>query len=184
MLHRKYLHGLDADDFDIPGIFGVRHARAPGRWRTLCAYADGKRHKGRLFENLAAAGQEEERGTWDFHHVVEGQHYADVDFSGELERLYSEVLPCVLISKEEHIAYNRLLHIRETDELYRDRGLPPELQKRSEAAAAEARDPKNRAALRARVEDLLRLYRRAYSGDPVLITVAENVLKDVLTFLR
>ena len=53
MVNRTYLEGLDADSFDLPGIFGVPHARVPGSWRIICSYTDGKRHKARLFANLA-----------------------------------------------------------------------------------------------------------------------------------
>lgn len=41
------------------------------------------------------------------HHIVEGQHFADVDFTGQLPTRYAEALPCVLIAHEEHAAYNR-----------------------------------------------------------------------------
>lgn len=184
MLPRKYLSGLDADDFDIPGVFGIPHARQSGSWRLVCSYADGQRHKARLFANLKSAGQSEARGSWEFHHIVEGQHFADVDFSGRLATLYREELPCVLIAKEEHLAYNRLLHIRETDELYRDRGLPAELLKRSTAARAAAGQRGRHAELRARVAELRRLYANAYAGDQVLVTIANNVLADTLTQLR
>ena len=184
MIPRKYLNGLKADDFDIPGVFGTPHARVPGSWRIICSYADGKRHKNRLFAKMAAGGQAEARRTWEFHHVVEGQHYADIDFSGRLAVLYLEELPCVLISKEEHTAYNQLLHIRETDELYRDQGLPADLRQRSTAAAAAAGSRVNHPRLRAQVEHLGRLYRDAYAGDPVLLRVARNVLEESLTFLR
>src|SRR5512147_2326358 len=141
MVPRKYLRGLDADDFDIRGVYGVRHARVPDSWRIVCSYADGKRHKGRLFANMAAMGQREQRRSWEWHHVVEGQHFADVDFTGQLASLYLEQLPCVLIAREEHTAYNRILHIRETDELYRDTDLPKDLRDRSAAAALAARNP-------------------------------------------
>lgn len=181
MVPRSYLRGLDANDFDISGIYGIPHARAAGRWRIVCSYADGKRHKGRLFDNLNRAGQPEGRGGWEWHHIVEGQHFADVDFAGRLPNVYAEELPCVLIAKEEHLAYNRLLHIRETDELYRAAGLPPDLRKRSAAAAAAARDRTKHGALRMRV--LERLYRNAYAGDLVLTTIAGNVLNDSLRYL-
>lgn len=183
MVPRRFLAGLDANDFDIPGVFGIPHGRKPGSWRIICSYADGKRHKERLFAQLAGGGQTEARGTWEFHHIVEGQHYADVDFSGRLASLYLEELPCVLISKEEHLAYNRLLHIRETDELYREQGLPTALRERSATAAAAARQRTNHPGLRKQVEALARLYRDAYEGDQVLVTVSRNVLGDVLTFL-
>lgn len=184
MVPHTYLRGLDADDFDIKGVYGIRHGRMPGRWRIVCSYADGKRHKARLFGNMAAMGQAESRKTWEWHHIVEGQHFADVDFAGRLAVAYAEELPCVLIAREEHAAYNRLLHIRETDELYRDTGLPAALRLRSTAVAAAARDRTNHPQLRQRVGELQQLYRDAYSGDPVLTTIAMNVLGDALSKLR
>lgn len=184
MMPRKYVRGLPADDVDVPGVYGTPHSRIPGSWRILASYDDGKRHKDRLFRNLAAEGQSETRGTWEWHHVVEGQHFADIDFGGRLAQLYANELPCVLIAKEEHLAYNRLLHIRETDELFRDRGLPDDLRRRSAAAAADARIGAKHPELRARVAHLRTLYRNAYAGDRVLTTVAENVLDDALAQLR
>src|SRR5215208_6059820 len=138
MVPQRYLLGLDAADGDIRGVYGIRHSRKPGSWRIVCSYADGKRHKTRLFANMAAMGQAEARQTWEWHHIVEGQHFADVDFAGRLAVLYADELPCVLISREEHIAYNRILHIRETDELYRDAGLPADFRQRSTDAALAA----------------------------------------------
>lgn len=184
MMPGKYLQGLDATDPDIPGVYGVAHARVPGSWRIVCSYADGRRHKARLFASMDAAGQSERRRTWEWHHVVEGQHYADIDFNGKLSALYAEELPCVLLAKEEHTAYNRVLHISETDELYRDTGLPADLRKRSDAAAAAARNRANHPRLRMQVGNLQRLYRDTYSGDHVLITIAENVFRDALSSLR
>ena len=180
MMPRKYLRGLNATDPDTPGIYGVPHARIRGSWRIVCSYADGKRHKARLFANLAAAGQAERPESWEWHHVVEGQHYADIDFAGRIATLYAEELPCVLISREEHAAYNRLLHIRETDELYRGEGLPDDFRRRSAGVAMAARDRANHARLRAQVGKLQQLYRDAYLGDPILATIAVNVLEDAL----
>ncbi|MDQ6611263.1 MAG: hypothetical protein M3Y64_02430 [Gemmatimonadota bacterium] len=184
MIPKKYLAGVDADDFDTPGIFGARHSRKPGSWRIICSYADGKRHKAKIFAKLAAAGQAEAKHSWEFHHIVEGQHYADVDFTGRLAQLYADELPCVLIAKEEHLAYNRVLHISETDELYREHGLPRKLQACSAAAFAEAKVRSNHPRLRLRVSAMLRLYHDLYAGDPVLDTIAKNVLNDTLTGLR
>lgn len=73
-------------------------------------------------------GRAEPRASWEWHHIVEGQHYADVDFAGQLPLVYAEQFPCVLIAHAEHVAYNRLLHTRETDELYRNTGLPRDLR--------------------------------------------------------
>ena len=143
-----------------------------------------KGHRRALFANMAAAGLAESRKSWEWHHVVEGQHFADIDFGGQLPLLYEEQLPCVLIAREEHLAYNRVLHIRETDELYRDTGLPADLRKRAAQAAQAARGKANHAELRRRVGHLQQLYRNAYSGDPVLTTIAMNVLDEALGRLR
>jgi len=184
MVPEKYLRGLDAGDYDIRGVYGIPHARKPGSWRIICSYSDGKRHKARLFANMAAIGQAQARRTWEWHHIVEGQHFADVDFAGRLPALYADELPCVLISREEHMAYNRILHIRETDELYRDTGLPEDLRRRSAKVALAARDRTNHPALRRRLIELQRLYRDTYTGDSVLTTIASNVLGDALGHLR
>jgi hypothetical protein len=181
---QKYLRGLEAGDDDISGVYGIRHARKPGSWRIVCSYADGKRHKAALFAKLAAAGQTESPDSWEWHHIVEGQHFADVDFAGQLSALYEHELPCVLIAREEHRAYNRLLHIRETNELYRDSGLPRDLRDRSARVALAARSRANYAELRRRANELQRLYANAYAGDPVLTTIAMNVLNDTLGQLR
>ncbi|QXD15923.1 hypothetical protein GQ464_002955 [Rhodocaloribacter litoris] len=114
--------------------------------------------------------------------IGEGQHFADVDFTGELERLYREVLPCVLLHKDEHIAYNQVLHTGATDELFRD-ALPDDLLERSRRAAAEAGDRSKHPVLRQRVQRLRALYWNAYTGDPVLQRIAVNVLDDVLARL-
>ena len=184
MVPQQYLRGLDAGDYDVRGVYGIPHSRKPGSWRIVCSYADGKRHKARLFANMAPMGQAESRATWEWHHIVEGQHFADVDFSGQLPLLYEEQLPCVLIAREEHTAYNRILHIRETDELYRDAGLRRDLRQRSAEVALAARTKANHPALRQRVAELQRLYRNAYGGDRVLTTIAMNVLDDAVSHLR
>ena len=184
MVPQQYLRGLAADDSDIRGVYGIAHSRMPGSWRIVCSYADGQRHKARLFANLAAHGQAEARSTWEWHHVVEGQHYADVDFSGRLPMLYAEELPCVLIAREEHAAYNRLLHIGETDELFRDAGLSGDMRSRSAEVARSSRVAANHAVLRRRIAELQTLYRNAYAGDVVLTTIARNVLEEALIHLR
>ena len=180
MIPQKYLRGLDARG-PVRGVYSIPHSRRAGAWRTVSSYEDGLRYKKHMFD---AMGQAESQASWDWHHVVEGQHFADVDFSGQLAQLYKQQLPCVLIAREEHLAYNMLLHIRETDELFRDTGLPADLRERSAHAALEGRVKTNHPTLRLRVANLKRQYQYAYAGDHVLITIAENVLDDVLNDLR
>lgn len=184
MLSSRYLHRIDADPFEgCPGVFAAADYRRPDAWRYLCSYADGKRHKPRIFALLRQHGQPEDPGAWDLHHVVEGQHAADIDFAGRLDVLYKQELPCVLLHKNEHVAYNQLLHVKATDELYRD-VLPQAMLERARHVAAEAADRRRHPVLRARVESLRSLYRNAYRGDPVLQRVADNVFDDALRHLR
>jgi hypothetical protein len=177
MLPRQYLQGTGAVPFEMfPGIFATPHHKHAGSSRFICSYADGQRHKGALFALIARAGQpEEKRGQWDLHHIVEGQHFADIDFGGRLQSMYQNELPVVLIQKDEHVAYNQLLHVSATDELFRDK-LPADLLLRSQAAANAAKQLNQRAMLRTRVATMLQLYEGAYQGDPVLAQIARNVL--------
>ena len=178
MLPMKYLLGVTSVPFDqYPGIFAVTHHRRADSSRFISSYADGKTNKPELFKFLARAGQIESRRQWDLHHIVEGQHFADVDFTGRLQTMYQKELPVVLIQKDEHVAYNMLLHVSATDEMFRDT-LPADLLARSRAAMAAAAQPAQRPALRARVDKLIELYDGAYMSDPVLTQIARNVLTD------
>lgn len=180
MILSEFLFGLDTNDYDIPGIFGTQDTRHSGTWRILCSYNDGKTHKKTLFAKLAAYGQQESAKTWQLHHVVERQHYADIDFTGQLTNMYLNILPCVLLPEEEHRTYNSLLHIGETADLFLDASLPIEVIKRAQTTANEARNPGNHARLRRRAEEMQRLYENAYSGDAVLTRVAQNVIDTAL----
>lgn len=184
MMPEKFVAGLNAIDGDRPGVYGVRHARQPASWRLICSYEDGANHKAALFAAMSAAGQTETARSWEWHHVVERQHYADIDFLGRIEVLYRSELPCVLLINTEHRAYNRLLHISETDELHRDHSLPADLLVRSQKVKIEASNLNAHPQLRARVHHLRQLYRNAYSGDAVLIRIADNVFDDALTSLQ
>lgn len=177
MLPLRYLDALDADDFEgCPGLFALPHHKQEGAWRYVGSYQDAKRHKKKVFELLKRHGQREDPARWDLHHIVEGQHFADVDFTGGLARLYEEELPVVLIHKDEHIAYNQLLHIRETDELFRG-DLPSDMRERAAATHRAALDPSNHGEMRARVFRLQSLYGQAYADDGVLSRIAQNVLR-------
>ena len=176
MLPTRYLLGVNAVPFEMfPGIFAVTHHRHPNSSRFISSYADGKTNKGQLFAFLARTGQIESRRQWDLHHIVEGQHFADVDFQGRLQTMYQNELPVVLIQKDEHVAYNMVLHISETDEMFRDT-LPADLLARSRAAMAAAAQPAQHPALRERVDRLIELYDGVYMSDPVLTQIARNVL--------
>ena len=184
MINSKYLAEVYHVPFDqYNGLYVARHYRDPHSSRFICSYNDGKNHKNRLFQFFRRCGQNEIQRDWELHHIVEGQHFADIDFSGRLSKMYANELPCVLIHKEEHRAYNRLLHIKETDELYRDQ-LPKDMLRRSQQAAASAQDKSQQRKLQIRLKDIEHLYLDTYCGDPVLQRVAQNVINEAKELVR
>lgn len=184
MLPDKYLLGMNAMPFaGLEGVFAVVDYRSRASSRFVACYVDGKRNKEEIFAVLEKLGQKEAPGEWELHHVVERQHFADVDFSGRLEFAYENELPCVLIHRNEHVAYNQLLHVKATDELFRE-ALPRVLLQRSRAAVADARDRRKHRLLQARVDHLRTLYRHLYQGDAPLQRIADNVFLDALAQLR
>jgi len=61
-----------------------------------------------------------EGGDWHVHHLVEGSVYADVHFEDvPYDWMYENVLPCILVSKKEHLPYfHGVSRGRESRELY------------------------------------------------------------------
>lgn len=184
MINQKFYQGLESDPTDRTWPKEIVPFTINGKTRYICTYEDGKRYKGKIFDLLKKHGQTEVRKTWDLHHIVEGQHYADIDFMGRLEIAYKKELPCVLIANEEHRALNSLLHCKETDELWRDIALPSNLKERSRATAKAARDRSNTSALKKRLREIRNLYINAYSGRPILRQIAMNVIADADHKLR
>lgn len=185
MFNLSYFGSLPYTPYDLlPGLYTVADHRNRNSTRWLCTYADGQRHKTALFGLMRRLGQNEQPAEWDIHHIVEGHHYADIDFRGELERTYQHQLPCVFLHRrEEHTLYSRLARTGAVSELFRGQGLPRKAVDRSKAVALEAKDPRNRAMLRKRVEDLRSYYKGVYMGDTVLSMIANNVLDEALTKL-
>jgi len=182
MFNLSYFGPLQYTPYDLlPGLYTVADHRNRDSTRWICTYADGQRHKTALFALMRRMGQNEQPSDWDIHHIVEGHHFADIDFRAELDRMYQNQLPCVFIHRrEEHTLYTRLARTGAVSQLFRGQGMPRTAAERSKSVANEARDPRNRTALRKRVEDLRSFYKGVYMGDPVLTTIANNVLDEAL----
>ena len=157
----KYLAGIPWDKFEgIPGLYVTAH-HIKG-WRYFSAYKNGEGQKGLIFQKLAAAGMMEDRGHWDWHHVVEGNHLEPLFSPADYKRLYNHEWPTVLMhSAEEHKILNSLFRLKGTTE-----GLP------KAGAAALAGN--------ARADYLRTLYQRyhdIYTGDFILQKVAYNLIR-------
>lgn len=177
-MNSKYLAGIYHKQFEmIDGFYVAHHYRNPNHSRFISSYNNGKYQKRRLFNCMRMFGQDEIEKDWELHHIVEGQHFADIDFSGRLKKMYAEELPCVFIHKIEHRAYNSLLHVKETGELYRDE-LPKDMLQRSHQAVVSAADKSKKRELLTRIRKLENLYLDAYSGDPIFQRIAQNVFSE------
>jgi hypothetical protein len=152
-----------------------------GGWRLIATYTDGTAHKGRIFNDLRKRGQKENIGEWEWHHIVEGNHLASVDFNGSLSVSYENDFPCVLIhGREEHSLYSRMFRTAAGRELYRNDHHTGNETKRMASARAEAKaNPNWKALFLERTDRLITMYDDAYSGDFIMQQISRNVLQAV-----
>jgi hypothetical protein len=188
MLTGRFLTGLTAHALEsFPGMFAIDDTRKRNSYRYVASYHDGMRAKAAFFAFLSRHGQKEDPSRWHLHHVVEGHHFADIDFDGRLKDFYDTILPCVFIDEDEHSGYTRQARLRGTREMYRD-ALPGTMEDRSRAArksaVASRTDVARLAALRARVMKMRRYYRDLHEGDFVIRRLADNVLLDAIERLN
>lgn len=175
----EYLSGLQYTPAESPGIYQTAHHHQAGAYRIIGSYADLQRFKESMAGALTAFRNE--RGDWQIHHIVEGRHFADLDFEGRLADLYTFELPCVLIhQRTEHELFSRIQSTKATDELYREWALSGDSAERSRQAKQAAADRRTHAQLRRQIEDYKRLYSALYSNDHVLRRIALNVFNKAL----
>jgi hypothetical protein len=187
-LKPEYLKGVNRGIIlEIGGWLCFRHHAQPGQHRFVMTYADGQAKKASVFSLLKAFGVNRlVPSEWDLHHIVEGRHFADLDFRGEYTTMYAQELPCILLHRQsEHSLYTVLAGIKATKELYLDK-----ISGDSEARASQtctlfstikgSRDDKWRGEqldiLRQRLANMRKLYGNTYSGDPLMRQIAKNVL--------
>jgi hypothetical protein len=187
MLKSEYLKGIRGGEMLVSGWLYFPHHCQPGQHRLVTTYAIGQRGKGDLFNLLKHFGSKHlVNEEWDLHHIVEGRHIVDVDFWGQYDQLYEYELPCILLHKSEHSLYTRLASIRQTKVLYLDNNLSGDSQARASQTASEFSSLKANqnqkqqgeqlARLQARLNKLRQLYHHAYGGEPLMQTIARNVL--------
>lgn len=158
-----YLSGLHWELFEgINGVYVTNH-HIRG-WRYFSTHSNGKLRKEAIFQKLANGGMKENPGSWDWHHVVEGNHLAPLFTPSAYKRLYDNEWPTVLLhSAEEHKILNSL---------FRSKGTLLGLEK-SDALMVPGRNRNEY------LSTLLSRYHDAYSGDPILQQAARNVIKSI-----
>lgn len=114
---------------------------------------------------------------FDFHHIVEQQHLADISYNGLLTTMYNFQIPTVLLHNREHqLRYNSILHVAQTRHLYlrtetKNLGIP---EKEREATKLYS-NTQGRKQLKERTLEMKKLYSVIYELDHSLKRIAMNI---------
>ena len=149
-----------------------------------CAYGSRFRGKMQITELMKSLRTfPKYRATdFDFHHIVERPHLADISCSGAtVDESYSG-MPSIMIHKGEHNRYNMILRAGETRELYMRSGqnLPvgvAESERKVREMLADNKDSA-KAEIGKRIEILKHIYQGVYEENDVLQIVSMNILND------
>ena len=154
----------------------------------FCAFKDRDSGKNEIIDALRRMPvyNHLSAGDFEFHHIVEKQHLADISFLGQMDIDYQN-FPTAMIHKDEHKKrYNAILHTRETRLLYLRDGINPIKRHRSSATRQRSsvqlfdsglnRDGIQE--LRSRIAILKDIYRWAYEGNDVFTVIANNILNE------
>lgn len=159
----RYLAGLQYHDLStFPGVYETNHPTKAGSYYFISSYSNFKTRKQAFFDFMSRHGQPEIKRSWELHHVVEKQHLEALFEPADLAFAYNYLWPVVLIHKDEHTAYNSLLHIKETPLLY---GVKP-----GKITPKVRQDT---------IANIGALYRDTYRSNHVLSVIAANVVKDL-----
>lgn len=139
-------HGMIADSHRF---FTTYKAEKAGNYKYRKEIAD--------FLDLNLIGKD-----WQWHHVLEDYHLPRLFGPADARKLYEEVIPCVLIHRQEHSNYNKLLHTPSASMVF---NLPP--VKGPVLTGLARKDYKDK---------LARLYAGTYGSDKLLVTVLNNTL--------
>lgn len=182
----QYFKNLNYYNSSFMGFYVLHYLRDE---YYVCAYNDRNKSKNEIislltklpsYRNLTA-------GDFDFHHVVEDQHLADISLNSRLFYDYGN-MPTIMIHKEEHKRYNAILHTKETRFLYlRDQ----EKFTRQNLSADKRRkiarnilNNNNHSAIIARIKILGEIYESVYEGNKILQIIAKNIFHEYQQSLR
>ena len=125
-------------------------------------------------------------GSFDFHHIVERQHLADISVNGMLDFMYQYEIPTVMLHNVKHqLAYNAILHIKET----RHRYLGKEsnsigIEERQKRAIRLSHNPEGRKLLQKQIDEMMDIYGEVYHNEPVIRKIASNILNHYSDLIR
>lgn len=173
-----------------PSGMGARRTKAADY--LIGSYSRLNDVKDVVLDFAAAEGQSVGDHTgWHVHHLVEGSVYADVHFEEvSYDWMYAHVLPCILVSREEHLPYfHGVSRGSESRELYglvtgkQGGGPPADRAKAAWTAFHKAKRAKDVAALadmRRRVQSRAIMLDDLHHYDAVFRAITANVFRRAL----
>ncbi len=177
----SYFGGINFSQSSFPGFYVLDYR---GQSYYACAYRDRNRGKTAITELMKSLKTfpKYKEGEFDFHHIVERPHLADISFGGNTVNTNYPAMPTVMIHKGEHNRYNMILRAGETRELYmRTKGNLPATVEESEKMVREmlASSKKDEAKLEIarRIDILTEIYRGVYEKSSILKIISTNILK-------
>ena len=184
----RYFSGINFRQSDFHGFYIIDYR---GRSYYACAFRDrlrGKMEITTLIKTLKTTPAYQ-RSAFEFHHIVERQHLADISCAGDEVNASYPAMPSIMIHKTEHHQYNMLLHAGETRELYmRSAENIPSGVVDSEAAVRKmlsTSDSKERELFKneinQRIDIMNQLYHGVYEGNGLLKKIASKCLIGVIT---
>jgi hypothetical protein len=165
----------------FPGFY-LLHYR--DREYFACAYGDRYLGKMQIVEILKYLYPKKNLNSreFDFHHIVERPHLADISVAGSTVNDSYPGMPAVMIHKPEHYRYNSILHAAETRELYmrQDINLPDGVEESERVIRGMfASNPEETSKeVKTRIHIMKGLYEGAYEGNDLLSTVSDNILNE------
>lgn len=139
----------------------------------ICAYVNRNKSKKEICKIMNRS-----TNVFDFHHVVEHQHLADISVDGMLDMMYDYEMPTVMMHNvKHHLACDAILHVKETRYRYlRKETASINVEQRQREAEKLFRSFEGRSELTKRVNEMKEIYAEVYRSEGTLRKIALNIL--------
>lgn len=180
----SYFRGIHFSHSDFPNFYIIEFGRHS---YYTCAYGNretGKMQISKLMASLRTSPKYS-AGEFDFHHIIERPHLADISSSGPMVKESYDRMPSIMIHRSEHNRYGMLLRGDGTRKMYihpkieenekyekREEAVRRMLQQQGEKKEEAKREIRNRIGI------LREIYQGTYEGNTLLQIIASNILDD------
>ena len=173
------------------GLYAVNFGKHD-EW-YCCAYRDKDMYKRNIVHlTNEISGLNTTEYDWDFHHIIEQQHLADIPLKElglkTLAEYYANEIPTVIISKAEHQLLSSYLHFKEFRKLYyvNQRFTTPSGAGARQNIANQnfAKGTITKTDVNKIINGLIEMYDNVYIRHIVFKTISRNFLNDIRSQIR